>query len=217
MQSNAFSKYLQTIQSESYPATCILLWYISLNHQTIYYYIHIPDYLNWLLDLVPNCWKLDLISFLFIYIYIYILLQNQTDIIIGIIFPLSVTVCQFVTFLVFACFWSSQHSSSFDQVCCEYTTVVSVWLCSYTLEKQEQQSTIKKRKPTKDTDSDSVEDVPPVGQTKQVTFEVQPLRNVTTDFCGDGAFQKCVRFSPDGSILATGGGDGHLRVWKVYS
>ena len=46
---------------------------------------------------------------------------------------------------------------------------------------------------------------------------MKPLRNVTTDFCGDGAFQKCVRFSADGSIIATGGADGHLRVWKVVA
>lgn len=52
-------------------------------------------------------------------------------------------------------------------------------------------------------------------ETKQVTFEVEKLKSVRTDFCSDGSFQKCVQFGPDRSILATGGADGHLRVWKV--
>ncbi|XP_052255731.1 prolactin regulatory element-binding protein-like isoform X1 [Dreissena polymorpha] len=50
---------------------------------------------------------------------------------------------------------------------------------------------------------------------KHISFEVLNLRTVTTDFLKGGGFQKCVQFSPDRSILATGGGDGHLRVWKV--
>ena len=52
-------------------------------------------------------------------------------------------------------------------------------------------------------------------QTKHVTFEVEKLKSVQTDFCDKGSFQKVVRFSPDGSILATGGADGYLRVWRV--
>ncbi|WAR24632.1 PREB-like protein [Mya arenaria] len=43
------------------------------------------------------------------------------------------------------------------------------------------------------------------------------LRTVKTDFLSDGGFQKCVQFSPDRSIIATGGGDGHLRIWKVVT
>ena len=50
---------------------------------------------------------------------------------------------------------------------------------------------------------------------KHVTFEVEKLKSVQSDFCKDGSFQKVVQFSPDHSILATGGADGHLRVWKV--
>ena len=52
-------------------------------------------------------------------------------------------------------------------------------------------------------------------QTKLVTFDVEKIKSVRTDFCDDGSFQKVVRFSPDGSILATGGADGQLRVWRV--
>ncbi|XP_052776236.1 prolactin regulatory element-binding protein-like [Mya arenaria] len=52
-------------------------------------------------------------------------------------------------------------------------------------------------------------------QTKRVTFDVGCLRTVKTDFLSDGGFQKCVQFSPDRSIIATGGGDGHLRIWKT--
>ena len=48
-----------------------------------------------------------------------------------------------------------------------------------------------------------------------MTFDVEKIKSVRTDFCDDGSFQKVVRFSPDGSVVATGGADGHLRVWRV--
>ena len=51
--------------------------------------------------------------------------------------------------------------------------------------------------------------------TKQLTFDLQCLKSVQTDFEKDGGFQKAVRFSPDHTLVVTGGADGFLRVWKV--
>ncbi|KAM8809221.1 guanine nucleotide-exchange factor SEC12 [Eudromia elegans] len=45
---------------------------------------------------------------------------------------------------------------------------------------------------------------------------VETLRSVRTDFSAD-ALQKAVRFSADGSLLATGGADGFLRLWEFPS
>lgn len=50
---------------------------------------------------------------------------------------------------------------------------------------------------------------------KQVTFHMEETAKFRTDFCKDGSFQKVVKFSWDHSILATGGADGFLRIWKV--
>ncbi|XP_041358183.1 prolactin regulatory element-binding protein-like [Gigantopelta aegis] len=58
--------------------------------------------------------------------------------------------------------------------------------------------------------------------TKQVTFDIQHLESVRSDFDKDNSFQKVVRFGSDDKLLATGGADGFLRVWnypdmkKVY-
>ena len=51
--------------------------------------------------------------------------------------------------------------------------------------------------------------------TKTVSFEVDSLDSVQTDFDKDYPFQKVVQISQDHKFLATGGADGHLRIWKV--
>ncbi|XP_025109805.1 prolactin regulatory element-binding protein-like isoform X1 [Pomacea canaliculata] len=53
-----------------------------------------------------------------------------------------------------------------------------------------------------------------LNDTKYLTFDVQLIQSVQTDFDKDGGFQKVVRFSLDHSFVATGGADGFLRVWK---
>ncbi|KAL4236549.1 hypothetical protein ACF0H5_004934 [Mactra antiquata] len=68
----------------------------------------------------------------------------------------------------------------------------------------------RKGKDTKNTDPNDSSN-----QTKHLTFQVEKLSSVTSDFCKDGGYQKCVKIGPDRSIIATGGGDGHLRVWKT--
>lgn len=47
-----------------------------------------------------------------------------------------------------------------------------------------------------------------------VSFDVEPLDCVQTDFHPDGGFQKTVQFSMDNTLMATGGADGFLRIWK---
>ncbi|KAK7099887.1 guanine nucleotide-exchange factor SEC12-like [Littorina saxatilis] len=50
--------------------------------------------------------------------------------------------------------------------------------------------------------------------TKQLTFELECLKSVQTDFEKDGGFQKVVRFSLDRTLVITGGAEGFLRLWK---
>jgi prolactin regulatory element-binding protein len=51
--------------------------------------------------------------------------------------------------------------------------------------------------------------------TKQILFDIDKIKQIKTDFHKESSFQKTVQFSRDHSLLATGGADGHLRVWKV--
>lgn len=51
--------------------------------------------------------------------------------------------------------------------------------------------------------------------TKQIQFDIEEIKQIKTDFQKESSFQKAVQFSRDHSILATGGSDGYLRVWKV--
>eukprot|EP00094_Tigriopus_californicus_P005968 TCALIF_05750-PA protein Name:"Similar to Preb Prolactin regulatory element-binding protein (Mus musculus)" AED:0.03 eAED:0.03 QI:109/1/1/1/0.6/0.66/6/232/402 len=63
----------------------------------------------------------------------------------------------------------------------------------------------------------------PNGATKQngpqssvqtrLIFKVTALKSVQTDFNMPEPYQKVCRISPDGSLLATGGDDGFLRIW----
>lgn len=44
---------------------------------------------------------------------------------------------------------------------------------------------------------------------------VTSLAEVSSDLNPQDPLQKVVRFSPDMSLLLTGGTDGHIRVWEV--
>lgn len=47
---------------------------------------------------------------------------------------------------------------------------------------------------------------------RMVTVDVEALKKIETD---TKDVQKTVAFSRDATLLATGGSDGHLRIWKV--
>ena len=44
-------------------------------------------------------------------------------------------------------------------------------------------------------------------------FNVRALKSIQTDFGKPEPYQKVVRISPDGKVMATGGDDGVVRVW----
>jgi len=48
----------------------------------------------------------------------------------------------------------------------------------------------------------------------RLVFKVETLKKVQTDFNPKEPHGKVVRISPSGKFLATGGDDGHLRVWS---
>lgn len=50
---------------------------------------------------------------------------------------------------------------------------------------------------------------------KIVSFDIQQIDKIVTDFHPGDAYQSCSVFSSDGSLLATGGADGYIRLWKV--
>ncbi|XP_037047161.1 prolactin regulatory element-binding protein [Bradysia coprophila] len=50
--------------------------------------------------------------------------------------------------------------------------------------------------------------------TKHIKFEIQPGDSVQTDFTAVDPLQRVVRISPNGKLMATGGTDGVVRVWK---
>ncbi|XP_046566705.1 prolactin regulatory element-binding protein-like [Haliotis rubra] len=78
-------------------------------------------------------------------------------------------------------------------------------------EKQPESKEAKVRKRKGETENSSKEKS---NDTKHITFDIEPMKHVTTDFAKDGSFQKVVRFGADHSILATGGADGFVRVWQ---
>lgn len=45
-------------------------------------------------------------------------------------------------------------------------------------------------------------------------FDIKAADSVQTDFLTSDPLQRVVRISPNGHIMATGGTDGHLRVWS---
>ncbi|RUS87815.1 hypothetical protein EGW08_004414 [Elysia chlorotica] len=77
-----------------------------------------------------------------------------------------------------------------------------------------QSENVRQRKP-ESSDSAGSEQKSSIEQSKkQLTFQIEELKSVVTDFSSDGGFQKCVKFAPKYSSLATGGADGFLRLWN---
>uniref|UniRef100_A0A182SHZ7 Uncharacterized protein n=1 Tax=Anopheles maculatus TaxID=74869 RepID=A0A182SHZ7_9DIPT len=54
----------------------------------------------------------------------------------------------------------------------------------------------------------------PTAPRKQIRFEIKTADSVQTDFTEAEPLQRVVRISPNGRLMATGGMDGHLRVWN---
>jgi prolactin regulatory element-binding protein len=48
---------------------------------------------------------------------------------------------------------------------------------------------------------------------KRIYFDIKPADSIQTDFHQSEPYQRVVRISTNGKFMATGGIDGHLRVW----
>lgn len=70
----------------------------------------------------------------------------------------------------------------------------------------------KNRERTESVSSDKPGDDGP--RMKRVYFDIKPADSVQTDFTQPEPLQRVVRISPNGRFMATGGLDGHVRVWN---
>ncbi|ESO92505.1 hypothetical protein LOTGIDRAFT_232981 [Lottia gigantea] len=100
-----------------------------------------------------------------------------------------------------------------DEMCCLYSLKYSVIPVS---KKHTEENSTKNRKKEADTKKKENEEKTDnkKAETKQIKFDVTEIKSIPTDFDKEGGFQKVVRFSPNHKFFATGGVDGHLRVWK---
>lgn len=75
---------------------------------------------------------------------------------------------------------------------------------------------LKRRKSSKSSGVETIRTKPSDvnANTKHIKFEIQPGDSVQTDFTAVDPLQRVVRISPNGKLMATGGTDGVVRVWK---
>lgn len=86
--------------------------------------------------------------------------------------------------------------------------------------RRESSTDIRKRKRTESTSQDTPKSPPILAtdstgkQLKRVYFDIKPGDSIQTDFYEREPLQRVVRISMNGKFMATGGLDGHLRVWN---
>lgn len=84
-----------------------------------------------------------------------------------------------------------------------------------TLNRRESSSEVRQRKNRERTESIGSEKSADEGpRMKRVYFDIKAADSIQTDFTDSEPLQRVVRISPNGRFMATGGLDGHVRLWN---